>query len=328
MHPLRWAISSTGRIAATFATALAQTPGARLVAVASRDAERGRAFAARFGAERVHVGAEALAGDDGVDAVYVASPHPMHRDDALPCLRAGKAVLCEKPLAMDERQVRQLQTAAANSGAFLMEALWTRCLPAWRQALAWLREGRIGEARWFTADFGFSAPFDPASRLYDPALGGGALLDVGIYCVAQAVAVMGASPVQVLAAGRKAPSGVDEIAGLLLRWDDGRLAQLACAVGLKTPHEAVIHGTLGRIRLPEFWRPRQAVVEIHGQPAQAHDLPFAGNGYVDETVEVARCVAAGLTESPLMPWADSLACARILDAARAQVGVRYASDGG
>ena len=320
--PVRWGILATGSIAKTFARGLAADPLARLVAVGSRNAAGAAAFAKEFGC-RAHASYAALCADPEVDVIYVASPHTGHREHALQAIASGKAVLIEKPFAVNEEQSREIIAAARRQGVFCMEAMWSRFLPTHRQLAEWIAAGAIGEVRLVTADFGFRCNGDPASRLMDPALAGGALLDVGVYTIALAWSVFGRAPATIAASATLGSTGVDEQMAMTLGWSNGALANLTCAVRTNTRHDAFIYGTAGRIELPDFWHGTKAILQRDGQPMQTLDLPFVGNGYTHEAMEVGRCLRAGLRESPIVPLDESLAIMRVMDECRRQVGLVY-----
>lgn len=323
----RWGILGTGSIARQFAAGLAALPDHALAAVGSRSQASADAFAARHGAARAHASYEALAADPAVDAIYIATPHPLHRDNAVLCLDHGKAVLCEKPFAVTGDQAEAMIAAARRSRRFLMEAMWTRFLPATRQVARWLADGAIGVPRLLAIDFGFRCGWDPASRLLSPALAGGALLDVGIYTLDYAHLVFGRQPDAFTAKAHLGETGVDEQTAIVASYPGGALASLTCAIRTNTPHDVWIHGTEGRIHVPNFWRATAATLIPAGKEPQTATLPFGGNGYEYQAAEVARCVRAGLAESELMPLAETLATMRTMDAIRAQIGLRYPLEG-
>jgi predicted dehydrogenase len=325
--PVRWGILGLGTIARTFAKGLAAIPDAELVAVGSRSAAKAAAFAAEFGAERSHGSYEALAADPGIDAIYVATPHPMHKDDAILCLEAGKAVLCEKPFTVNAAELEAVIAVARRRKVFLMEAMWTRFLPAMVRVREWLAAGRIGQPRLVTADFGFRCEWDPQSRLLAPAMAGGGLLDVGIYTVAFAAMVFGPRPERVTGFAHLGETGVDEQAAFVLGYAGGALASLTCGVRTATAHHARIDGTEGRIEVgPPFWKATRATLTV-GEHQETIDQPHQANGYEYEAMEVARCLRAGLLESPVVPLDESLALMRVLDRLRQEFGLRYPMDG-
>jgi len=321
--PFRWGILGTGTIAGKFATGLAAVGGdAELAAVGSRTAAGARAFADRHGVARAHGSYAALAADPDVDCVYVASPHSAHREHTLLCIEHGKHVLCEKPFALSEAEGREMVAAARDRGVFLMEAMWTRFNPVMVRLRELLREGVLGELRYLQADFGFRVPFDADGRLFAPALGGGALLDVGVYGVSLAHMVFGGPPEAIAGLADLGRTGIDEQSAWVCRWPDGRLAVLSAAVRTETPQEAVLCGTDDRVRIPGFWHPDRLFVG-----GREETFEIAGNGYHYQAEEVARCVREGRTESAVMPLDETLAILADLDRIRAQWGLRYPGEG-
>lgn len=326
MDTVRWGILGAGNIAHAFAAGLAVAEGAELAAVGSRDGARAEAFAGRYGAARAHGSYEALVADAGVDAVYVATPHVFHHAHTLLALEHGKAVLCEKPLALNAREAEAMAAAARSRGLFLMEAMWTRLLPHVTRALELVASGAIGEVRQLTADFGFRSEVDPASRLFDPALGGGSLLDVGVYPLWLAQALFG-EPLEVASLANLGATGVDEEAAVVLRHARGQLALLFSAVRLRTPHEATLVGTEGHLRLlPPWWKPSAVLLHRAGREPERIAPPALGNGYAHEILEVGRCLREGRLESPALPLAGSLAVARTMDRLRALWGLGYPTE--
>ena len=319
---VRWGILGTGSIARKFAEGLTAVEDAELVAVGSRVKEGAELFGEKYGVPRRHGSYEALAKDPEVDVVYVASPHPFHKEHALLCLRNGKGVVSEKPMGINQREVGEMVACARAQKLFLMEAMWTHFFPAIRKAKALIGEGAIGEVRLMRADFCFRAGIDPAHRLFAPELGGGGLLDVGVYTVALAQLVYEQEPREIVSMANMAETGVDEQAVMLMRYEGGGMATLTCAVRTTTPHEAVIYGTDGFIRIPHaFWQPDSIV--LCKDKEQEFAFERLGNGMGFEAAEVCRCMREGLLESPLMPWSRSLAVVKIMDRVRAQWGLKY-----
>jgi len=320
---IRWGILAPGKIAHAFASALRVTAGAELVAVGSRDRGRAEAFAAMYGIPRPHGSYADLAADPGVDAVYVASPHSEHEAHAVLCLEAGKHVLCEKALAVNAAQAERMFACARERDLVLMEAMWTRFLPVMVRVRELLAAGEIGDVRMVLADFGFRAPFDPASRLFAPGLAGGALLDGGVYPLNLAFMVCG-PPEEIHTAADLGSTGVDEQAGILLRHAGGRISVLSCANRVDTPREAAILGTAGRITIPRpWWAGSRLVLQREQRPDEIFDLPGRGGGYAHEAEAFMDLVRTGRRESPVMPPAESLAVLRAMDEIRARWGLRY-----
>lgn len=317
-----WGFIGSGSIARQFATGLQAVPDAEPVAVWSPSPERRQRFAQAFAA-RAHDRCEDLVNAPEVDVVYVASPHPAHMENSLAALNAGKPVLCEKPFCINERQAREVVKTARTRRLFLMEAMWTRFFPLMAKVREMIAGEMIGEVRMVAADFGFRAEFDPGSRLFDPALGGGALLDVGVYQVSLSSMLLG-PPTRIAAMAHVGPSGVDERCAFILGDDAGRFAVCHAAVTTQTPQAATIMGSEGRIEIhPQWWRPARMTVQAAGKPAQDYEYPPAGNGYNYEAAEVLRCLRAGEMESPIMPLDESLSIMRTMDELRARWGLRY-----
>ncbi|WP_199510328.1 Gfo/Idh/MocA family protein [Nucisporomicrobium flavum] len=322
MTTTRWGILGTGGIAATFASDLPLVPGAELAAVGSRTPETAAAFAERHGFARAHGSWAELAADPDVDVVYVATPHAYHHAGVMACLEGGKAVLCEKPMTLELATSAQLIQEARTRGLFLMEAMWMRCNPAVRRVQELVRDGAIGDVVTVHADFGLQGPFEATHRLRDPALGGGALLDLGVYPIHLAHLLLG-TPATVQSWARLTPEGVDETTGMLLGYESGAVAALTCSISGASRNAASITGTLGRIDLPEgFFMPQSFVLHRDGK-AETVEVPFEGRGYQFEAIEVQRCLAEGLPESPLVPHMATLDVMTMMDTIRAEVGVDY-----
>jgi predicted dehydrogenase len=320
---IRWGILGTGNIANSFAKGLASVDDGKLVAVGSRSQASADAFADRYAAPKRHATYAGLYADPEVDAIYIATPHAMHLQNMLDCLDAGKAVLCEKPFTINAAQARQAIERARSSGLFLMEAMWARFLPMMDEVRRLLAEGTIGEVRMVSADFGFRTKFNPQGRLFDPTLGGGALLDVGVYPVSLAHMVLG-TPNRIASMAHLGETGIDEQSAYLLGYEGGALAQLSSAIRTKTPHEALIAGTEGSIRIHSpWWIPTVMTVQLGNNAPHTYEFPIVGNGYNYEINEVQRCMRAGKTESALMPLDETLAIMTTLDTLRGQWGLRY-----
>jgi predicted dehydrogenase len=321
-YVIRWGVVGPGAIATGFAEAVEQTDGGRIVAVASRSAARAAAFGDRFAIATRYGDYEALAADPAVDVVYVATPQSRHEPDTLTMLGAGKHVLCEKPLALSARQGARMVAEARARGLFLMEAMWSRYLPAYRSLVDVIGEGRIGEPLLVEADFGFRRPLEPDHRLFDLALGGGALLDLGIYPIQLCSLVLG-SPEHVVADGVVGVTGVDEVNAAVLRCAGERMGVVKSAIRVGMSCTARISGTAGWIDLPAFMHCPNSLTVTTGAGSERIDASYEGNGLRFEIEEVHRCLSEGLTESPLMPLDETLEIATTLDAIRAQLGVVY-----
>jgi predicted dehydrogenase len=327
VQPIRWGIAATGHIAEQFVAGLRQLPDADVVAVASRTAVRAEEFGAAYEIPRRHAGYQALAEDPDVDVVYVASPHSRHEPDTLTFLAAGKPVLCEKPFALDDVQARRMVEAARTRGLFLMEAMWSRFLPAYSVLRELLAAGRIGEPQFVEADFGFRRPFDPRHRLFDRALGGGALLDLGIY-PAQLAAMVFGHPDGIAAQAHIGESGVDEAIAAVLHHPGGGLAVLKAAIRVAMPCTARITGTEGWIGLPAFMHcPDHVLVSTApGESPERIESGWEGEGLRFQAAAVHDCLRASRTESPIMPLDETVALAATLTAIRGKIGLTYPED--
>jgi predicted dehydrogenase len=322
-RPLRWGVLGAGWIASAFCGDLALLPDHEMVAVGARRPGTSDEFAARFGIPHVHPSYADLVTDPDVDVVYVATPHPMHHDAAMLAIEAGKAVLVEKPFTMDVAEGRALVDTARSRGTFLMEAMWTRFLPhidAVREVLA---SGRLGEIVLVTAEHGQWFAQDPASRLFAPELGGGALLDLGIYPLSFASMVLG-TPDHVTAVSDPAFTGVDAQTSMVLQYAGGAHAVLTTTLRAATTNGAAINGTEARIEIaPTFYAPSSFTIVGRDGSRELVETPVEGHGLRFQAAEVGRCLRAGLTESPVLPLDETLSILGTMDEVRRQIGLEY-----
>jgi predicted dehydrogenase len=326
MSSLRWAIAGTGQIAGSVAPDFAHVPDAELAAVGSRSSSRAEAFARAHGIPRAHGSYRELLADPDVDVVYIATPHPQHHALALGALRAGKAVLVEKAFTATLAGAEEVVAEARRQGVFAMEAMWTRFQPAVVRLRELVAQGAIGEVVGVQVDLGIDKPFDPTHRLFAAELGGGALLDLGVYVVSLAQMLLGA-PDEMAVTGALEPNGVEASASLLLGWEDGRSAALMTSLHCPMPGAARVFGTEGFLELPpRFHHPTRLLLHREGREPEAFELPPVGRGYTHELVEVTRCVQEGRTESAVMPLDDTLAVMAVLDEAGARLGVPRGED--
>lgn len=321
---LRWGLIAPGRIARRFADAFAVLPGQRLHRIAGRDFAKAQAFAAEWGGVALP-SIEALCADPEVDIVYVASPHSHHAEQAAWALRAGKPVLCEKSLTPDAASARVLFELASERRLFLMEAVWSRFLPAWRRVQQLLEQGTIGRVQRVQSSFCFAPPYDPASRLFSPALAGGALLDIGIYNLNLTAWVMRLAGQGALAdwavEGELAPTGVEQRVEGSLRFEGGARAGFVCRLDGCSDNAMHIEGSEGWILLPDgFWHAQRLEWAQGRGPAQQESHPFARNGFEGEMQACADALAAGWLEHPQMPQADTLETLALIDAMRSRLG--------
>lgn len=319
---IRWGIMATGNIAHQFARGLRALNDAELVAVGSRSQVSAEAFGDEFDVPRRHGSYEALVSNPEVDAIYVSTPHVYHLENTLQCIENGKAVLCEKPMGLNADQAREMRSRAHERGVFLMEAMWSRFFPAIVRLEALIREGTIGDVCLVKAGFCFKAKYDPRSRLFDPALGGGALLDIGIYPLMLAFLAYGHKPERIASTVSMAPTGVDEQSALALSFGQGRHALLATSLKAHVPSDAMIVGTRGRIRIPRYFHPRELFLHV-GDHEEHIEFEVMGNGYGYEAAEVGRALRTGAIESDVWPLSRTIEILETMDALRHDWGLRY-----
>jgi len=326
---IRWGILGCGRIARKFASDLQWVSGSRLMAAGSRTLENAGDFAKEFSISHVHGSYESLVNDPEVDVIYVATPHGQHYEHVLLCLNHHKAVLCEKAFAINLRQVNEMISLARQKKLFLMEALWTKFMPHYQTVMDILRSGKLGKLRNVLVNFGFIPQEPVPQRIYDPALGGGSLLDIGIYCVFIALAALG-RPDQIEAMMSPSSTGVDEQLAVNFKYTEGQLAQLFSSFSTNLPTEAEISGERGRIRLTSrFYEPGTSIEYYPGRVDSRQIIPFhkePGFGYQFQARHVVECLRMGLTESPVMRHSDSLLLMETMDRIRAVIGLTYDAD--
>jgi predicted dehydrogenase len=317
---VRWGVIGPGRIASNVIGDAPHVPGAEFVAVASRSAERAKAFAEKHGIPRVHDSYRAILDDDAVDVVYIATTHPQHRAIALAALRAGKAIMVEKAFTVTPEATREIVDLATSTGTFAMEAMWTRFQPAVVRARELIADGALGEVRSVQGELCVQAPRDTDDRFLNPAIGGGAVFDLSVYPISFAQMVLG-TPDTVHAHGVLAETGVDLEETMLLSFSGGRAASLFCSIRCASPGQMRIFGTDGWIDvLPRFHHPETIVLHRLGGEPETIVAPHIGDGYAHELIEVTDCVAAGKTQSDVMPLADTVAVQDVMGEVVRQLG--------
>ncbi len=356
---VRWGIVGTGQAAVDFAHDLKLLPDARLAAVCSRSAAKAAEFAQQFDAESGYHDIQQFVADDDIDVVYVATPNHQHKSVCITCLQADKAVLCEKPFALDSLEARQIVDVAQARGVFCMEGMWMRFIPATLRVKQLIESGVIGDVQMINIDFGVATHYDPDSRHFDLGQGGGALLDRAVYGLSLISFLMG-SPDDVVALSNIGETGVDEQSALVCRYNRGCLATVSASLTTNTPNEAVILGSKGHLKLHNpFFRSHRISQASSHEPAESPDAggfvtnikkrlrsnhvaqilhaklgsfdvnskvlaePFRGNGLNYEAAEVMRCIRAGETESGLMPLAESIEILQTLDNVRDTIGLEF-----
>ncbi|GAW51288.1 MULTISPECIES: Gfo/Idh/MocA family protein [unclassified Nocardioides] len=325
-RPLRWGVLGTGTIASLFVEDLRHEPGSVVTAVASRSQESARAFGDRLGVPRCHGSHDDLFADDQVDIVYVATPPATHAALGHGAIAAGKHVLIEKPFTLDAAQAVGLVDAARAAGVFLMEAMWSWHLPHIGRLRELLGTGALGDVRLVTADHGLNLPSALAARLYEPSLGGGALLDFGVYPVSLAVLAFGGKPTRITAQAVMTSTGVDRQTSVVLEYGDAQ-AVLTATIGADTSNRAAVSGTRGRVEIPAVWyRPNR--LELTGETGETElfERPVPGVGLHVEAAEARRCIEEGLLESTQRPTAETVAVMETLDGIRTAIGLRFPSE--
>jgi predicted dehydrogenase len=320
---IRWGILGTGWIANEFAQGLSQLSDAELVAAGSRTFESAQLFGEQYRVPHRHASYQALARDADVDVIYVATPNPLHREHSLLCLESGKPVLCEKPFALNTREAEGVIQVAREKKLFLMEAMWSRFFPLMTKVRTLLADGVIGDVQMLVADLCIQFDFDPSDRRYALDLGGGALLDLGVYPISFASMIMG-PPSGITTLAHLGETGVDEQAGIIFRYDQGQVSTLHTSIRVDSPVEAILMGTKGQIRLHPWWiRPNKLTLSLTGRETTTIEMPFEGNGYQFEAAEVMDCLRANKLESDLMPLDETRSIMQTMDAIRAQWGLKY-----
>ena len=315
---VRWGIVGTGEIANKFARAVCNAEGAKPVAVASRRAEVARTFADTYGIEHSFGSYEELAAFDGVDAVYIALPHKYHAPYTEMSLRAGKHVLCEKPVAIRAEELERVQAVAKEENRFAMEAMWTRFLPVMAEIKKVIANGTIGDVLEVSADFCYNNP-DHTHHAFAGDGDGGSVLDVGIYGLTFALMFLGEDVRRVQAAARM-ENNADLNMNALLTFGTGAMARVSSALALEKPELGYIYGSKGYIRVPTFYGASQFDVVVDGE-AQTYSVPFKGNGFEEEIEECCRCILNGKTQSDILPLSCSMAVLKLMDEIRAQLGI-------
>jgi len=318
-----WGILGTGHIAEKFAESFGYVKDAKLLAVGSRKQRTADKFGKKYNIPRRYSSYRELAEDADVQVIYISTPHNLHMENALLCLEAGKAVLCEKPFTINAEQANKVLTKARKTGCFIMEAMWTRFLPAMTTLRALLQKKVIGTPEIVTANFGFKAVYKPDGRLFNPALGGGALLDIGVYPISLSSMVFG-DPLTISSCAHIGKTAVDETVAILLGYSENRVSLLHASIRHQTSHEAEVVGSKGWIKIhAPWWRPAKMTIFIPGSKEQVIDLPFKGSGHHFEVMEVNKCLLKGKIESKIMPHDETLAIMDTMDKIRKQIGLKY-----
>ena len=326
---VNWGILGCGKIARKFAADLKLVSGARLLAVASRNKNNAENFAKDFEAQNVYDTYQGLVNDANVDVIYIATPHNLHFENTLLCLNHDKAVLCEKPFAMNVNQVNKMIEVAKEKNIFLMEAMWSKFLPHYKKTMSLIQDGKLGEISSVLINFGFKPKPPVAQRIYDPALGGGTIMDIGIYNVFFALSILG-KPDEIEASMVPYQSGVDEQCAVLFKYNNGKQAQLFSTFKANLPTDAEICGSEGSLKLTTRFYEPSATIEYYTETIREKETiqveKQEGFGYRYEAQHVTECIQQGLKESPIMSFQDSVLLMETLDAIRQKAGIHYPAD--
>ncbi|MFJ6376117.1 Gfo/Idh/MocA family protein [Pseudarthrobacter oxydans] len=320
---VRWGILGTGFIAALQTSDLIEN-GFAVQAVGSRSKESADAFAAAFHISTAHVSYEALVADPDVDIIYISTPHPFHFENAMLALNAGKHVLVEKPFTLNAEQAGKVFALADSKGLVALEAMWTRYLPHMVRIRDLIATGALGDVRTLIADHNQNLPKDPLHRLNNPTLGGGALLDLGIYPVSFAFDVFGA-PTNIMATSSRTSTGVDRQTAMIFEYSDGQQAVLHCSLDTPGPNRAAIIGTEGRIDIDSVWYAPTAFTryDADGNIVERYKQPVASRGMQYQAWEVERLIQSGAAANEILPAAESVLIMEAMDEVRQKIGLRY-----
>lgn len=325
MDKIKWGIAGPGCIAEKFAKAIKNVDCAILQGVASRTFEKGKSFAEKYNIPNIYGSYEEMAKSDDIDAVYISTPHPFHKPCAEIFIKNGKHILCEKPLCVNAKQASEVLELSKKYGVFVMEAMWTRFLPAIKEVCKIVKNGEIGDVRSVKADFCyFSTPLEDA-KIFENNMAGGSLLDVGVYCLHFASLFFGTNPELVYSAS-SIKNGIDETMDLLIKYSDEKIASLSSAVTLEKPDDAYIYGTKGYIHLPHFYGANEFYIH-NGENIIHIEKTSIGDGFEEEILEACKCINEGKTQSDILPLSESIAVLKIMDEIRKEQKLKYPMDG-
>lgn len=327
MKKIRWGILGTGTIAHKFASDLKWIKNAELVAVSSRSLKNAEFFCREFDVPLSFGSYEQLAESDEVDIVYIATPNNLHYENTLLCLHNSKAVLCEKPFALNEKQALEMINLARGKNLFLMDALWTKFLPHYQKMMEIVKNGNVGEIQVVLANFGFRAKAAPDSRLLNPAMGGGSLMDIGIYNIFTTLDILG-SPDEINVSMNATEKGIDEQCAVIFKYNNGAMASLFSSISTDLGTEVEICGTRGRLKLTTPFYDSNSVLEYYadGQKTIIETEKGEGLGYQHEAQHATDCLLAGITESTIIPHADTITLMQTLDKIRTLAGIVFPNE--
>ncbi|MDP4283613.1 MAG: Gfo/Idh/MocA family oxidoreductase [Bacteroidota bacterium] len=319
----RWGILGAGRIADKFCQALCFVEGSEVYAVASRDIHKAKMYADKYNATTFYNNYNDLLNDENIDIIYIATPHAFHYEQTMLCLKNKKAVLCEKPMSLSWNQTSEMIAFAKQNNLFLMEGIWTSCMPFIDKILSLIKEDVIGEPQYVSADFGFSAPLSLDSRSFNKTLGGGSVLDIGIYPIFLTTLILG-EPCTIKTISKLTITEVDEYANVILQYPKFQIAHLLSTISFNTPIEAEIIGTKGRIKIDNPWfKATDFSVYLNDGTTQHFSIPHLCNGFEHEIKEVMHCLDNGLLQSNKVPHKLSLSVSKTMDEILRQAGVSF-----
>lgn len=319
---IRWGIIAPGTIANAFAKEVKNTKDGVLTAVYGRNENKAKEFAKEYNIEKYYSNIDEFLNDKNIDAVYIATPHNYHMEYANKCIEAKKHILCEKPFSYNYNTGKEVLNLAKENNVFIMEALWTLFLPTVNKAKKWIKENKIGKIKLITANFGFKSEEDINSRLYNPNLAGGALLDVGIYPILFSNFIMDDFPKEIKASAEFTNTKVDESDIINLKYEKGALASLTCSISVETDNTAVIYGEKGKIVIPKFWSSKECYLYLGDRVEEFVDS-YKEAGYKYEIEETNSCIKNEALESNIASHKITLELAKIMDEIRNQIGLVY-----
>jgi len=321
-NKIKWGIIGLGKIANKFAADLQLSNNAVLYAVASRNSEKAKNFSEKYNATKFYDSYEALAEDSEIDVIYIATPNAFHFENTMMCLQNGKGVLCEKPMGINSTEVETMIQEAQSRNLFLMEGIWTRFIPATNKLLEILASKTIGDIVFIRADFGFKADTNPKGRLYNKKLGGGSLLDIGIYPIYLSLLTLGI-PIDVKAMARMTDTDVDSYCAILFDYENGAKAVLDSTFEVDTSTEAYIYGTKGSLQLHSRFHHSEKITITQDGEKDVLGIPYSGNGYIHEIEEVNKCLLNREIESSKLPLKITANLMKLIDSVKKEIGLNY-----
>jgi len=323
---MKWGVIGCGNIAQKFVSDLQYVENSTLYAVASKNKKRAKSFAKKHNAEKCYNNYDQLVNNEKVDIVYIATTHNFHYKNTLLCLNSHKPVLCEKPICVNTTEAQHLINLSKEKNIFLMEAMWTRFLPAIKNLINKINNGIIGKPKLIQADFGIKKPPIKGTRFYENKLAAGSLLDLGVYTINFCNFIFDLQPSKVNGFAKLTDQGTDEYAAYNLEYENGQLAQLSSSLSFITPHEARIYGEKGKIVVYDFYHPQKYTIYLSKGEEIKINKPFQGFGYQFEAIEAQNCLLKNKTESPIFPLENSLNVLGVMDSLRKEWGVQYPND--